>query len=120
MDRFSGTLEVALDVSGNGKIPLPPYQDGQPTQIHNITIFLTSYVTGFNLTITNATASDGNASLGNIMFSEPGSTVKHVKWKWPACLVGDGFPKDNSTARGSYNVDSHLFFRQDNQHEGTY
>jgi hypothetical protein len=100
------TLEVAIDVSGDGKLPLPPYQDDQPTGFFNITIFLTSYVTGFNLTITNGTASSGNASLGEVMSSEPGSTVKHVKWKWPACLVGDGFPKDNSTARGVYNVSS--------------
>jgi hypothetical protein len=37
------------------------------------------------------------------MLSEPGSTVKHVKWTWPDCLVGDGQPTGDSD-RGVYNV----------------
>jgi hypothetical protein len=74
--------------------------------IHNINIFLSSYVTGRNFTITNGTASANNASLGDIMYQEPGSTVKHVKWVWPDCLVGDGSPEQGlgETDRGVYNV----------------
>lgn len=51
------------------------------------------------------------------MTQEPGSTVKHVNWIWPACFVGDGQPKteglvsDGSSARGSYNVSIHQSFR---------
>ncbi|KAK3329003.1 hypothetical protein B0H66DRAFT_609618 [Apodospora peruviana] len=104
-------IEVALDVSTNGRLPLPPYVEDSPSQIHNITIFLYSYNTGKNFTITNGTAGTNNASLGDIMFSEPGSTVKHVKWIWPDCLVGDGQPTTLDSARGIYNISIHQNFR---------
>ncbi|KXJ95803.1 hypothetical protein Micbo1qcDRAFT_201149 [Microdochium bolleyi] len=97
-------LEVALDVSANGKLQLPPYPQDTPSRFNNITIFLQSYVTGRNLTITNGTASAGNSSLGDVMLSEPGSTVKHVKWIWPECLMGDGQPGSSESARGQYNI----------------
>ncbi len=88
-------LQVALDVSTDGRLPLPKdLASDSPSQIHNITIFLYSYDTGKNFTITNGTASANNASLGDIMLQEPGSTVKHVNWFWPDCLVGDGQPTD--------------------------
>jgi hypothetical protein len=38
------------------------------------------------------------------MVQEPSSTVKHVNWYWPDCLVGDGTGTDNTSARGVYNV----------------
>ncbi len=93
-------------MSTNGRLSLPPYPKNSPTQIYNITIFLSSYDTGRNFTITNGTASANNASLGDIMLSEPGSTVKHVKWVWPDCLVGDGSQGNGigKTDRGVYNV----------------
>lgn len=99
-------IEVALDVSINGKLQLPPYPEDSPSMIHKIDIFLSSYKTMHNFTITNGTASANNASLGDIMFQEPGSTVKHVKWTWPDCLVGDGSGEEGlgDTARGAYNV----------------
>lgn len=103
-NRFSADfLQVALDISSDGQISLPPYPENAPIGINNITIFLASYVTGKNLTITNGTASANNASLGNILFQEPGSTVKHVNWIWPDCLVGNG-GVGNGSARGPYNV----------------
>lgn len=98
------TIEVALDVSADGKLNLPPYNPDSPSLIHNITIFLYSYETGRNFTITNGTASENNATLGDIMLSEPGSTVKHVKWTWPDCLIGDGQPDSPDSDRGDYNV----------------
>lgn len=38
------------------------------------------------------------------MAQEPGSTVKHVKWTWPACLAGDGQPSTTDSDRGNYNI----------------
>ncbi|KAK3394298.1 hypothetical protein B0H63DRAFT_42318 [Podospora didyma] len=108
------TIEVALDVSANGRLQLPPYANNTPSRIHNITIFLYSYDTGKNFTITNGTASADNASLGDIMFQEPGSTVKHVKWIWPDCLVGDGQPTQVGAARGVYNISIRQNFRLNN------
>jgi hypothetical protein len=98
------TIEVALDVSANGKLNLPPYAPDSASLIHNINIFLYSYDNGRNFTITNGTASENNATLGDIMLSEPGSTVKHVKWTWPDCLIGDGKPSSSGSDRGDYNV----------------
>lgn len=98
-------MQIALDVSSDGRLQLPPYPSNPSSAIWNITIFLSSYITGWNFTISNGTASAGNASLGEIMQQEPGSTVKHVNWVWPDCLVGNGPPGDNSSsARGLYNV----------------
>jgi hypothetical protein len=45
------------------------------------------------------------------MLSEPGSTVKHVKWIWPDCLVGDGQPTTVGSARGVYNISIRQNFR---------
>jgi hypothetical protein len=36
------------------------------------------------------------------MAQEPSSTVKHVNWIWPDCLVGDG--TTGNSDRGAYNV----------------
>ncbi|KAK4230635.1 hypothetical protein QBC38DRAFT_356625 [Podospora fimiseda] len=104
-------IEVSLDVSTNGRLPLPPYPEDSPSKIHNITIFLYSYTTGRNFTISNGTASANDASLGEIMLQEPGSTVKHVKWIWPDCLVGDGQPTELDSDRGAYNISIRQSFR---------
>ncbi|KAK4128746.1 hypothetical protein N657DRAFT_563142 [Parathielavia appendiculata] len=111
------TIEVALDVSANGRLPLPPYPEDSPSVIHFIHIFLSSYDTNRNLTITNGTASANNASLSDIMLQEPGSTVKHVKWTWPDCLVGDGSQQQGlgETDRGAYNVSIRQSFRLNGQ-----
>jgi len=98
------TLHISLDVTSNGQLQLPPYPNDSSTAIHNITIFLSSYITGRNFTVTNGTASANNASLGDIMFQEDGSTVKHINWVWPACFVGDGAPLNNNSDRSIYNV----------------
>ncbi|KAK6078094.1 hypothetical protein SCUP234_03651 [Seiridium cupressi] len=105
------TIEVALDISADGKLNQPPYDPDSPSQIYNITIFLYSYETGRNLTITNGTETANNASLGDIMLSEPGSTVKHVKWRWPDCLVGNGQPTSTDSDRGVYNISIRQNFR---------
>ncbi|KAI1434575.1 hypothetical protein GGR50DRAFT_391448 [Xylaria sp. CBS 124048] len=105
------TIQIALDVSADGKLNLPPYDPDSPSLIHNINIFLSSYETGRNFTITNGTASANNATLGDIMLSEPGSTVKHVTWTWPDCLIGDGKPTSSHSDRGNYNVSIRQSFR---------
>jgi len=113
-------LQVALDVSSDGQLQLPPYPNNATSAIYNITIFLSSYVTGWNFTISNGTAGAGNASLGDIMDQEPGSTVKHVNWVWPDCLVGNGPPGDNSSsARGLYNISIRQNFRLNGSDEYT-
>lgn len=102
------TLHISLDVTANGQLPLPPLDADSPSQIFNITVFLYSYSTGRNFTVSNGTAAgQDDASLGNIMEQEPGSTVKHINWVWPDCLVGDGQPEGDDSDRGAYNV-SHL------------
>jgi len=112
-------LQVALDVTSDGQLQLPPYPSNPVSAIFNITIFLSSYITGKNLTISNGTATAGNASLGEIMAQEPSSTVKHVNWVWPDCLVGDGSPSDNSSARGLYNISIRQNFRLNGSNEYT-
>lgn len=142
--RGSDYLQVAIDVSGDGRLGLPPYPPNIETGLFNLTLFLTSYTTGLNLTISNGTRAgwvessveppefgcdDGtsstnsnsgfqNAGCQRVLLQEPGSTVKHVNWVWPNCLVGNGGVHDgdcgtgegsvqdclDGTARGSYNV----------------
>ncbi|WZH40014.1 Wd40 repeat protein [Fusarium acuminatum] len=104
------TLHVAIDVTANGKLPLPPHDDDDSNQIFSVEMFLYSYDTGRNFTISNGTTTANNASLGEIMAQEPGSTVKHVNWVWPDCLVGDGEP-DKDSDRGVYNISIRQNFR---------
>jgi hypothetical protein len=97
-------------VTAKGQLPLLLEEDS-PSLINNITIFLSSYDTGRNFTISNGTAGRDDASLGDIMDQEPGSNVKHINWIWPDCLVGDGEPQDGRPSdRGTYNVSSTMPF----------
>lgn len=132
------TLHISIDVSGNGQLDLPPYADNFENGIGSLNLFLTSTVTGLNLTISNgtfngwsndtletpeflcnSTTNDDfeNAGCQKIMLQESGSTVKHVNWVWPDCLIGDGGADNgdcgsgapledclDGTARGPYNV----------------
>lgn len=104
-------IEVALDVSADGVLPLNTAADS-PSRINNITIFMYSYDTGRNFTISNGTVT--NATYGPIMRQEPGSTVKHVKWTWPSCLAGNGQPTTQDSARGIYNISIRQNFRVNN------
>jgi hypothetical protein len=132
------TLHLSIEVSSNGRVPVPPFPGNFRTGIAGINIFLTSTTTGLNLTISNGTfqgwdrdvfdtpeflcngtMSNGEKDAGcqQIMLQESGSTVKHVNWVWPECLVGnDGADNGdcaaggdlteclNGVARGAYNV----------------
>ncbi|KAL5614615.1 hypothetical protein BROUX41_004714 [Berkeleyomyces rouxiae] len=105
------TLHVALDITANGRLQEPPYDESSPSLIRNITMFLFSYKTGRNFTIANAT----EAPDWNILNQELGSTVKHVNWLWPDCLMGDGKPRGSDSDRGEYNISIHQNFRLNNQ-----
>jgi hypothetical protein len=102
-------LHIALDISGDGKLPFPPESNpSASTQLHNITLFLTSTALDKNFTISNLT--NDTPPFANILRQESGSTVKHVNFEWPRCLAGDG--KDTKgTARGAYNISIHQSFR---------
>ncbi|WJG34470.1 uncharacterized protein FOBCDRAFT_246808 [Fusarium oxysporum Fo47] len=110
LDAPQPNTPLGGDVTANGKLPLPPHDEGDDNQIFSIEMFLYSYMTGRNLTISNGTATANNASLGEIMAQEPGSTVKHINWVWPDCLVGDGNPGGDSD-RGVYNISIRQNFR---------
>ncbi len=69
------TLSFAIDVTADGRLPLPPYPQGNPSQFWNISLFLYSYSTGKNFTIANV-SSTGDGNLGNIMDQEPKSSRK--------------------------------------------
>ncbi|KAJ4383610.1 putative lipase atg15 [Didymella sp. IMI 355093] len=102
-------LHIALDISGDGALPFPPSSNpSASTRLYNITLFLTSTSLGKNLTISNGTSN--MAPLTNILEQEQGSTVKHVNFEWPLCLVGDNKNAQGS-ARGAYNVSIHQSFR---------
>lgn len=104
-------IEVAIDVSADGVLPLD-VATNSPSLIHNITIFMYSYDTGRNFTISNGT--ETNSTYGPIMQQEPGSTVKHVKWTWPSCLAGNGQPTTADSPRGIYNISIRQNFRMNN------
>ncbi|KAF1979548.1 hypothetical protein BU23DRAFT_562959 [Bimuria novae-zelandiae CBS 107.79] len=105
-------LHVAIDVSGDGKLAVPPKDISDPlTQVFNFTMFLTSTTLLKNFTISNITTN--TPPFSDIMNQEPGQTVKHINFEWPDCLVGDGQEDIGTTARGEYNISIHQNFRLD-------
>ncbi|KAL5375297.1 hypothetical protein DPSP01_011307 [Paraphaeosphaeria sporulosa] len=103
-------LHIAIDVSGDGKLQVPPKDISDPlTQVFNFTMFLTSNTLFKNFTISNITTT--TPPLADIMNQEPGQTVKHINFEWPDCLVGDGKEDIGTTARGEYNISIHQNFR---------
>jgi hypothetical protein len=102
-------LHIALDVSGDGKLPVPPRSLNDPlTQVFNFTLFLTSVALQKNFTISNITTA--TPPLADIMSQELGQTVKHINFEWPECLVGDG-QDTQGTQRGEYNISIHQNYR---------
>jgi hypothetical protein len=102
-------LHIALDVSGDGKLPVPPRNIADPlTQVYNYTLFLTSNAMQKNFTISNITTS--TPPFADIMSQEMGQTVKHINFEWPECLVGDGNNVEG-TSRGDYNISIHQNYR---------
>jgi hypothetical protein len=102
-------LHIALDVSGDGKLPVPPRSTADPlTQVFNYTLFLTSTQLQKNFTISNMTTT--TPPFADIMQQELGQTVKHINFEWPECLVGDG-QDTQGTMRGEYNISIHQNYR---------
>jgi hypothetical protein len=103
-------LHIALDVSGDGKLPVPPQSLDDPlTQVFNFTLFLTSFSMQKNFTISNLTTT--TPPFVDIMNQESGQTVKHINFEWPDCLVGDGQENIGATSRGDYNISIHQNYR---------
>jgi hypothetical protein len=103
-------LHIAIDVSGDGKLPVPPQSLEDPlTRVYNFTMFLTSNSLQRNFTISNITTT--TPPFADIMNQELGQTVKHINFEWPDCLVGDGKENIGATARGDYNISIHQNFR---------
>ncbi|KAJ6261665.1 hypothetical protein Dda_2463 [Drechslerella dactyloides] len=107
-------LHIAIDVSGNGKLPPSSYQalpngtvpdNNAPTFFHSIAIYFVSRPNGHNLTISNNSVppTDDSGYVGPILALEEGSTVKHVNWAWPDCLSG-------INDLGEYNISIHQSF----------
>ena len=128
---ITDSLHISLDVSANGRIPLPPYKDDAQDRIDEVSIFLTSNIVGMNITITNALnfrsfntnqteleeyghrGIHGEFDERVVMWQEPGSTVKHVDYKWPKCFVkGEQGQEGGWSYRGyqpvgAYNISIH-------------
>ncbi|KAJ8110105.1 hypothetical protein OPT61_g6969 [Boeremia exigua] len=102
-------LHIALDISGDGALPFPPESNPDAaTRFHSIKLYLTSAKLERNLTISNGTTN--TPPMANILEQEEGSTVKHVNFEWPLCLVGDGGDAKGSPPR-DYNISIHQSFR---------
>jgi len=72
-------LNIAVDVSGNGKLPLgaTAAYSNLPNAFRALEFYLVSSQTNVNITI----------AVGNsILYQEPSSTVKHYSWPLPQCL----------------------------------
>lgn len=105
--------------------------------ITDVAIFLTSRITGLNFTITypitlqsshdfNQTFLENFDSAYNstlVMWQEPSSSVKHVKWRWPDCFASQEAAEEQNTVEGrdwtyrggrplgAYNVSIHQYGR---------
>lgn len=102
-------LHIALDVSGDGKLAVPPRNINDAlTQVYNFTLFLTSDSLQKNFTISNFTTQ--TPPFANILDQELGQTVKHINFEWPECLVGDGNDNEGG-ARGDYNISIHQNYK---------
>ncbi|TDL28407.1 hypothetical protein BD410DRAFT_780906 [Rickenella mellea] len=79
-------LVIAIEVSGDGKIPQSAFQPGSslPTRYESLDLYLVSSQTNLNLTVSSGSG---------LLTQEPGSTVKHLNWQIPTCVP-----------QGSYNL----------------
>ncbi|EIW86582.1 hypothetical protein CONPUDRAFT_161305 [Coniophora puteana RWD-64-598 SS2] len=78
------TLPIAVDVSGDGALPIAAQGPGSnlPTRFQELQIYLVSYDTNLNMTITNGTS---------LLTQEVGSPVKHLNWTIPSTLPSGNY-----------------------------
>lgn len=88
------TQSVAIDVSGDGKLPSDSANPSSTLKTHydSLEVYLVSYATSFNMTV--------SAGAG-LLTQESGSTVKHINWVIDTCIPS-----------GNYNVCPFGFFRE--------
>ncbi|KIJ68296.1 hypothetical protein HYDPIDRAFT_81499 [Hydnomerulius pinastri MD-312] len=84
--QSGSTLAIAIDVSGDGQLSQAAQVPGSslPTRFEDLQIFLISYDTNINITVSTGTG---------LLTQESGSTVKHLSWTVPQC-----------TPSGQYNL----------------
>ncbi|KZP31192.1 hypothetical protein FIBSPDRAFT_925905 [Athelia psychrophila] len=75
-----GVMSIAIDVSGDGKLPMSAVTPGNnaATGYDNLNLYLVSVQTNLNISVTNNT---------DILTQESGSTVKHINWNVPSCIT---------------------------------
>ncbi|KAL1726908.1 hypothetical protein EV714DRAFT_254392 [Schizophyllum commune] len=92
-------LPIAIEVSGNGRIPLDGTFPGsdQPTRFDLLEIYLVSEETGMNYTVSSGPG---------LLEYEDGS-VRHLNWPIPACTKGGNY---NLTFYESSHVNDTAYF----------
>lgn len=72
-------MSIAIDISGDGKLPQSASNPGSglPTGFDTLEIYLLSYQTCLNVTVSAGTG---------LLAQEAGSTVKHLDWPIPSCI----------------------------------
>nr|GAT47864.1 predicted protein [Mycena chlorophos] len=83
-EHAGATLPIAIDVSGNGQMPLAASvpASGRATGFNSLEIYLVSSQTNLNLTVSS------NSSL---LDGEPTSTVKHLNYGIPQCVPAGNY-----------------------------
>jgi len=95
-----GVMAIAIDVSGDGKLPMADVTPGNnaATGYDNLNLFLVSAQTKLNISVTNGT---------NILTQESGSTVKHVNWNVPDCITPGAY---NLTVYEGSHIDNQNYY----------
>ena len=86
------TQSVAIDVSGNGKLPADSSNPSSTLKTHydSLEVYLVSSAAGFNMTVSQGTG---------LLTQESGSTVKHIDWDIDRCV-----PPGNYNVRAFFPV----------------
>jgi len=76
--NFGGGITIAIELSGNGKLPQSALFPGNPNiGYDSLDLYLVSAETDTNITVSDDSV---------LLQQEPGSTVKHLNWPIPNCL----------------------------------
>ncbi|KIP09144.1 hypothetical protein PHLGIDRAFT_505978 [Phlebiopsis gigantea 11061_1 CR5-6] len=82
--HVGATQSVAIDVSGDGHLPTSSVNPGSTSDTHfdSLEVYLVSYTTSFNLTVSSGTG---------LLTQESGSTVKHINWLIDSCVPSGNY-----------------------------